>query len=91
MTSIRILGAAGTVTGSRFLVETGSLRGLVDAGFFQGPKELRLLEPSRRGPRPPGIPSSEVNITNLVDRLIILRETVAVVPPVAGLLFFTWL
>lgn len=42
MASIRFLGAAGTVTGSRFLVEWGSSRVLVDAGLFQGPKELRL-------------------------------------------------
>jgi metallo-beta-lactamase family protein len=42
MASIRFLGAAGTVTGSRFLVETGGARVLVDAGLFQGMKELRL-------------------------------------------------
>ncbi len=42
MASIRFLGAAGTVTGSRFLVEWGSARVLVDAGLFQGRKELRL-------------------------------------------------
>ncbi|BDG06631.1 MBL fold metallo-hydrolase RNA specificity domain-containing protein [Anaeromyxobacter oryzae] len=42
MASIRFLGAAGTVTGSRYLVEHGSVRLLVDAGLFQGPKELRL-------------------------------------------------
>ncbi len=42
MTSIRFLGAAGTVTGSRFLVDWGGTRVLVDAGLFQGPKELRL-------------------------------------------------
>src|SRR5512134_1391967 len=42
MASMRFLGAAGTVTGSRFLVEWGSSRILVDAGLFQGPKELRL-------------------------------------------------
>jgi metallo-beta-lactamase family protein len=42
MTSIRFLGAAGTVTGSRHLVESGEVRVLVDAGLFQGPKELRL-------------------------------------------------
>jgi metallo-beta-lactamase family protein len=42
MASIRFLGAAGTVTGSRFLVEAGAARVLVDAGLFQGPKELRL-------------------------------------------------
>jgi metallo-beta-lactamase family protein len=42
MASIRFLGAAGTVTGSRHLVEWGGVRVLVDAGLFQGPKELRL-------------------------------------------------
>ncbi|HEY6100850.1 MAG TPA: MBL fold metallo-hydrolase [Anaeromyxobacter sp.] len=42
MASIGFLGAAGTVTGSRFLVESGPVRVLVDAGLFQGPKELRL-------------------------------------------------
>ncbi|MGA0877709.1 MAG: MBL fold metallo-hydrolase RNA specificity domain-containing protein [Ilumatobacteraceae bacterium] len=34
-------GAAGTVTGSRFLVETGRSRILVDCGLFQGGKALR--------------------------------------------------
>jgi metallo-beta-lactamase family protein len=42
MASIRFLGAAGTVTGSRYLVRHGSSTVLVDAGLFQGPKELRL-------------------------------------------------
>jgi metallo-beta-lactamase family protein len=39
---LTFLGAAGTVTGSRFLVDTPEARVLVDAGLFQGPKELRL-------------------------------------------------
>jgi len=39
---LRFLGAAGTVTGSRFLVETPQARVLVDCGLFQGLKELRL-------------------------------------------------
>jgi metallo-beta-lactamase family protein len=42
MASIGFLGAAGTVTGSRFLVESGPSRVLVEAGLFQGPKDLRL-------------------------------------------------
>ncbi|HYG70285.1 MAG TPA: MBL fold metallo-hydrolase, partial [Anaeromyxobacteraceae bacterium] len=40
--SIRFLGAAATVTGSRFLVRSGGSQVLVDAGLFQGRKELRL-------------------------------------------------
>ncbi|HEX9724010.1 MAG TPA: MBL fold metallo-hydrolase [Vicinamibacteria bacterium] len=36
-------GGAGTVTGSRFLLDVGRRRLLVDAGLFQGLKELRLL------------------------------------------------
>ena len=34
-------GATGTVTGSRFLVETAASRVLVDAGLYQGLRELR--------------------------------------------------
>ena len=37
------LGASGTVTGSRFLVTDGSDRLLVDAGLYQGLRELRRL------------------------------------------------
>ncbi len=36
-------GGAGTVTGSRHLVETESARFLIDAGLFQGLKKLRKL------------------------------------------------
>ena len=39
---LHFLGAAGTVTGSRFLLDTGAARVLVDCGLFQGPKALRL-------------------------------------------------
>lgn len=41
-TTLRFLGAAGTVTGSRFLIEAAGARVLVDCGLFQGLKELRL-------------------------------------------------
>jgi metallo-beta-lactamase family protein len=40
--TLRFLGAAGTVTGSRFLVTTPRARVLVDCGLFQGEKALRL-------------------------------------------------
>jgi len=40
--SLAFLGAVGTVTGSRFLVETSRANVLVDCGLFQGEKALRL-------------------------------------------------
>jgi len=40
--ALQFLGAARTVTGSRFLVDTPRARVLVDCGLFQGAKELRL-------------------------------------------------
>lgn len=40
--SLQFLGAAGTVTGSRHLIEFDGRRILVDCGLFQGLKELRL-------------------------------------------------
>jgi metallo-beta-lactamase family protein len=41
MISITFLGAAQTVTGSKYLLDTGSSKILVDCGLFQGLKELR--------------------------------------------------
>lgn len=40
--TLRFLGATGTVTGSRYLIEAGRRRILVDCGLFQGFKQLRL-------------------------------------------------
>ena len=41
MASISFWGGVGTVTGSKYLVETEKARVLVDCGMFQGLKELR--------------------------------------------------
>lgn len=41
-TTLTFLGAAGTVTGSKFLLTVGNRRILVDSGLFQGDKEWRL-------------------------------------------------
>jgi metallo-beta-lactamase family protein len=40
--TLTFLGAAGTVTGSKHLLESGQTRLLLDCGLFQGLKELRL-------------------------------------------------
>jgi metallo-beta-lactamase family protein len=46
---LRFLGAADTVTGSRYLLDTGSSRVLVDCGLFQG---LKVLRERNRAPFP---------------------------------------
>jgi len=56
MPSLTFLGAAGTVTGSKYLLDTGSHRVLVDCGLFQGLKELRL-----RNWQPLPIPAGEID------------------------------
>jgi len=40
--TLSFLGGAGTVTGSRYVLESGESRVLVDCGLFQGLKQLRL-------------------------------------------------
>jgi metallo-beta-lactamase family protein len=42
MATLTFLGATGTVTGSKYLLEAGGERLMIDCGLFQGYKELRL-------------------------------------------------
>ena len=42
-TTIQFLGAAGTVTGSKYLVNAFGKNILIDCGLFQGLKQLRLM------------------------------------------------
>jgi metallo-beta-lactamase family protein len=51
---LTFLGAVGTVTGSKYLLDTGTSRLLVDCGLFQGFKNLRL----RNWAAPPIAPDS---------------------------------
>lgn len=54
MASIEFWGGVGTVTGSKYLVQTNRARVLVDCGLFQGLKELR----DRNWQEPPFKPGS---------------------------------
>jgi metallo-beta-lactamase family protein len=42
MGTLTFLGATGTVTGSKYLLDAGGERLMIDCGLFQGEKELRL-------------------------------------------------
>jgi metallo-beta-lactamase family protein len=54
--TLTFLGAAGTVTGSKFLVDDGHSRVLVDAGLFQGLRALR-----RRNWEPFAVPAASLD------------------------------
>jgi len=54
MSTLQFLGATGTVTGSKYLLEHDGFRLLVDCGLFQGLKDLRL----RNWSPPPFEPAS---------------------------------
>jgi metallo-beta-lactamase family protein len=59
---LQFLGAAGTVTGSKHLINTADASGkqglqvLIDCGMFQGPKDWRL----RNWEKTP-VPASEID------------------------------
>lgn len=56
MATLTFLGATGTVTGSKYLLEAGGERLMIDCGLFQGEKELRL-----RNWNPLPIPPASIN------------------------------
>jgi len=56
MARLTFLGAAGVVSGSRHLLESGGRRVLFDCGLFQGEKELRL-----RNWQPLGVPPASLD------------------------------
>ena len=87
------LGGAGTVTGSRFLVDAGRTRVLVDCGLFQGLKNLRLRN-WRPFPLDPATLDAVVLTHAHLDHSgylpVLVREgfrgSVHVTPPTEGLL-----
>ena len=54
--ALTFLGGAGTVTGSKFLVETQETRVLLECGLFQGGRELR-----RRNWEPFPLPAEKID------------------------------
>ena len=53
---LQFFGATGTVTGSKYLLEHGGRKLLVDCGLFQGVKQLRL-----RNWRPLPLPAADIH------------------------------
>ncbi len=60
MATLTFLGATGTVTGSKFLLDLDGFRILVDCGLFQGLKELRL-----RNWDPPPVDPKDIHLVVL--------------------------
>ncbi len=97
MATLRFLGACGTVTGSKFLLESGSRRVLVDCGVFQGSSELKQKNwaPPAFDPRALDgvvLTHGHIDHTGYVPRLAKLGFSgpVYVTPPTAGLLEYLW-
>jgi metallo-beta-lactamase family protein len=97
MATLRFLGACGTVTGSRFLLETGSKRVLFDCGVFQGSRELK----EKNWADPPFEPEAldavvlthaHIDHTGYVPRIAKsgYRGPVYATPPTAALLQVLW-
>jgi metallo-beta-lactamase family protein len=93
MISLTFLGATGTVTGSRYLVEAHGARLLIDAGLFQGKKELRLRNWAEL-PVPPGslsaviLTHAHIDHSGFLPRLVRagFRGPTYVTPPTGRLL-----
>jgi metallo-beta-lactamase family protein len=75
MAKITFLGAAGTVTGSKYLVEANGKRLLVDSGLFQGGKDLQQRNWDRL-PEDPGtfnwvvLTHAHIDHTGYLPRLV---------------------
>ena len=97
MPTLRFLGACGTVTGSKFLLESGSHRVLLDCGVFQGSSELKQKNWSAPAFDPASLDAvvlthAHIDHTGYVPRLAKsgFSGPVYVTPPTAGLLGYLW-
>lgn len=97
MPTLRFLGACGTVTGSKFLLESGSHRVLLDCGVFQGSSELKQKNWSAPAFDPASLDAvvlthAHIDHTGYVPRLAKsgFSRPVYVTPPTAGLLGYLW-
>ena len=95
MPTLRFLGACGTVTGSKFLLESGSHRVLLDCGVFQGSSELKQKNWSPPAFDPASLDAvilthAHIDHTGYLPRLAKdgFSGPVYVTPPTAGLLDF---
>ncbi|MGB8854864.1 MAG: MBL fold metallo-hydrolase [Pirellulales bacterium] len=93
MTTLTFLGAAGVVSGSRHLIDTGSARVLVDCGLFQGEKDLRERNWVRFQPAPDSIDAvvlthGHIDHSGFLPRLTRegFRGRIHTAPPTADLL-----
>ena len=75
MGALTFLGAAGTVTGSQYLLESDHRRVLVDCGMFQGLKSLRLRNWAQLPVQPASVASvvlthAHLDHSGLLPRLV---------------------
>jgi metallo-beta-lactamase family protein len=97
VTTLSFLGACGTVTGSKFLIEAGSRRILVDCGVFQGSGELKQKNWAKPGFDPKSLDAvvlthAHIDHTGYVPRLAKLGFSgpVYASPSTADLLGVLW-
>jgi metallo-beta-lactamase family protein len=88
MPRLTFLGAAKTVTGSQYLVETGTARLMIDCGMFQGDEPLRLRNWADPAYDPASVPHLVLTHTHLdhigrVPRLVRqgFKGTIHCTPP----------
>ena len=73
--TVTFLGGAGTVTGSKFLVDDGEHRVLIDCGLFQGYKQLRL-----RNRKPLPVDPASIDAVSRLEAVLLAIGTGLILP-----------